>query len=88
MKTFKMANVVYKEKCPPLGSCPNKSHPLATAWMQKPQGGGKFLVQTYGCACVCVCVGGGGGVMDGIDTCIIKMQNNIKKNWLYEDYLH
>ena len=45
-----MANIVYKEKCPPLGSCPNKSHPLATAWMQKPQGGGKFLVQIYGCA--------------------------------------
>ena len=76
-----MANIVYKENCPPLGSCPNKSHPLATAWMQKPQGGGKCLVQIYRCAW-------GGGVMDGIDTCIIKMWNNIKKNWLYEDYLH
>ena len=45
---------------------PNKSHPLATAWMRKPQGGGRFLVQIYGCAW-------GGGGMDGIDTCIIKM---------------
>ena len=25
--------------------------PRAKAWMQKPQGGGKFLVQIYGCAC-------------------------------------
>ena len=63
-----MANIVYKEKCLPLGSCPNKSHPLATAWMQKPQGGGKFLVQIYGCAWR-----GGGVVMDEIDTYIIKM---------------
>ena len=40
--------------------------PRAKAWMQKPQGGGKLLVQIRGGG------GGGGGemVMDEIDTCI------------------
>ena len=50
MKILKMANIVYKEKCPPLGSSPINLHPQAKAWMQKPQGGGKFLVQIFGCA--------------------------------------
>ena len=69
MKIFKMADIVYKEKFPLLGSCPNKFHLLATAWIQKPQGGAKFWCKSTG-------VRGGGGegvVMDEIDTCIIKM---------------
>ena len=37
--------------------------PWAEAWMQKPQSGGKFLVQIPG--------GARGMVMDEIDTCII-----------------
>ena len=48
MKIFKMANIVYKEKCPPLGSCPNKSHPLATAWMQSPRVGANFWCKSMG----------------------------------------
>ena len=66
IKIFKMANIVYKEKCPPLGSCPNKSHPLATAWMQSPRVGQIFGANLW-------VYMGGGGVMDGIDTYIIKM---------------
>ena len=52
------------DKCPPLRSSPNKSPPppRAKARMQKPQGGGKFLVQIPG--------GCAGMVMDEIDTCI------------------
>ena len=51
------------DKCPPLRSYPNKSPPPgAKTRMQKPQGGGKFLMQIPG-----VC---GGIVMDEIDTCI------------------
>ena len=45
------------DKCPPLGSYPNKSPPPE----QKPQGGGKFFMQIPG-----------GMVMDEIDTCIMK----------------
>ena len=41
------------------------SPPRAKTWMQKPQGGGKFLVQIPGGAW-----GGGEMVMDEIDTCI------------------
>ena len=38
--------------------------PWAKAWMRKPPGGGKFLVQILGVR--------GGMVMDEIDTCIIE----------------
>ena len=57
------------DKCPPLGSYPNK-FPLAKARMKKPQGGGKFLMQMPGVR--------GGMVMDEIDTCII-----LKSDWLF-----
>ena len=56
------------DKCPPLGSYPNKSPPpppRAKARMQKPQGGGKFFVQIPGGA-------RRGMVMDEIDTCITR----------------
>ena len=40
-----MANIIYRQM-PTVGTCPNESvPPLAKAWMQKPQGGGKFFVQ-------------------------------------------
>ena len=52
---------------------PNKSlPPWATAWMQKPQGGGKFLVQVHRGAW-------GGMVMDEIDTCI-KISESVRAN--------
>ena len=56
----------FADKCPPLGSYPNKSPPAprAKVEMQKPQGWGKFLVQIPGGAWR-------GMVMDEIDTCII-----------------
>ena len=57
------------DKCPPLGSYPNKS-PLAKARMKKPQGGGKFFMQMPGVR--------GGMVMDEIDTCRI-----LKSDWLF-----
>ena len=52
MKIPKMAKIVY-------GQMPA---PWAKAWIQKPQGGGKFLVQ--------IPVGARGMVMAKIDSCI------------------
>ena len=53
----------------PSGAAPTNLRPPpspAKAWMQKPQGGGKFLVQIPG-------GGRGGMVMDEIDTCITSL---------------
>ena len=47
----------------PSGATPTNARPRAKARMQKPQGGGKFLVQIPGSA--------RGMVMDEIDTCIM-----------------
>ena len=46
----------------PSGATTTNPHPQAKAWMQKPQGGLKFLVQIPGC---------GGMVMAKVDTCIM-----------------
>ena len=63
-----MANIVYRQM-PASRELPRQiPAPRGKARMQKPQGGGKFLVQIHG--------GGGGGARGGmvvyeIDTCII-----------------
>ena len=57
-----MANIVYGTNARPSGAAPTNPRPRAKAWMQKPQGGGKFLVQIPGVR--------GGMVMDEIDACI------------------
>ena len=58
-----MANIVYRQMPAPQELLQQIPAPRAKAWMQKPQGGGKFLVQVPG-------VRGRGMVMDEIDTCI------------------
>ena len=64
-----MEKKTFIDKCPPLGSYPNKSPP-AKARMQKPQGGGKFFMQIPG--------GAREMVIDETDTCII-----LKSDWLF-----
>ena len=59
-----MANIVYRQMPAPRRAAQQIPAPRATAWMQKPQGGDKFLVQIPGGE-------RGGGVMDETDTCII-----------------
>ena len=51
-----------KDKYPPSRAAPANPRPQAKAWMQKPQGEGKFLVQILG--------GVRRNGMDEIDTCI------------------
>ena len=63
MKISKMANIVYRQMPAPRELSQQIPATQAKAWMQKPQGGGKFLVQIPG--------GARGMVMDEIDTCII-----------------
>ena len=50
MKISKMANIVYRQlQLPaPWELSQQIAAPRAKAWMQKPQGGGKFLVQIRG----------------------------------------
>ena len=56
-ENFKNWQTSFTDKCPPLGSCPNKSPPLrAKAWMQKPQGGANVWCKSPG-----VRARGGGG---------------------------
>ena len=55
-----MAKIVYRQMPAPWEL--SQQIPRANARMQKPQGGGKFLVQISG--------GAQGMVMDEIDTCI------------------
>ena len=52
--------------CPSRATPTNPHPPQAKVWMQKSQGGGKFLVQFPGVR--------GGMVMDEIDTCIIQWE--------------
>ena len=60
-----MANIVYRQMSA-VRELPQKiPAPQAKAWMQKPQSGGKVLVQVPWGAWE-----GGGVVMDEIDTCI------------------
>ena len=58
-----MANIVYRQMPAFRELSQQIPAPQAKAWMQKPQGGGKFLVQVSGGA-------RGLMVMDEIDTCI------------------
>ena len=57
-----MSNIVYRQMPAPRELPQQTPSPRAKARMQKPQGGGKFLVQIPGVR--------GGMVMDEIDTCI------------------
>ena len=59
-----MAKIVYRQMPTPRELPQQMPAPRAKARRQKPQGGGKFLVQIPGGA-------QGGMVMDEIDTCII-----------------
>ena len=73
-----MAKIVYGQMPAPR-ELPQQipAPPRAKAWMQKPQGGGKFLVQIPG-------VRGGGMVMAKIDSCIIgliKEQHKKYPDW-------
>ena len=78
---LKMANIVYKEKCSPIENCPNKSPPPGQMLgCKSPRTGPNFWCKSLAVH--------QGMVMDEIYSCIIKMWNNIKKNWLYVDYLH
>ena len=65
-----MAKIVYRQMPAPRELSQQIPAPRAKAKMQKPQDGGKFLVQIFGGA-----RGGGGAgvVMDEIDICIINM---------------
>ena len=62
----KTANIVYRQMPAPRELPQQIPAPGQKARMQKPQGGGKFLVQIPG--------GARGMVMDEIDTCIIGGQ--------------
>ena len=65
-----MAKIVYGQMPPaPPRELPQMPRRKAKPRMQKPQGGGKFLVQIAGSA--------GGIVMDEIDTCINKLNDLI-----------
>ena len=57
-----MANIVYRQMPAPRELPQQIPTPRAKVYMQKPQGGGKFLVQIPGVRA------GGGVVMDEIDT--------------------
>ena len=57
-----MAKIVYRQMPAPRELSQQIPAPRAKARMQKPQGGGKFLVKSSGVS--------GGMVMDEIDTCI------------------
>ena len=61
-----MAKIIYRQMPGPWELSQQIPAPRAKAKMQKPQGGGKVLVQIPGGARW----GGGGMVMDEIDTCI------------------
>ena len=65
-----MANIDYRQMPAPRELPQQIPAPRAKAWMQKPQGGGKFLVQIPRGA-----RGGGRMVMDEIDTCITTRNN-------------
>ena len=58
-----MAKIVYRQMPAPGEQSQQISAPRAKVRMQKPQGGGKYLVQIPG--------GARGMVMDEIDTCIM-----------------
>ena len=60
-----MAKILFRQMPAPRRAAQQIPAPQATAWMQKPQGGDKFLLQIPGGA-------RGGMVMDEIDTCIIQ----------------
>ena len=62
MKISKMASIVYTQMPAPWELPQQIPATRAKAWMQKPQGGGKFLCKSTGVS--------GGMVMDEIDTCI------------------
>ena len=66
MKISKMANIVYTQ----ISARPELPQqipaPRAKAWMQKPQGGGKFLVQIPGVR--------GGMAMDEICTALLQFK--------------
>ena len=68
-----MAKIVYREIPAPQELPQQMPTPWAKARMQKPQGGGKFLVQ--------IPRGGRGGgmVMDEIDTCITSQL----QDWMF-----
>ena len=61
-----MEKMVYIDKCPPLGSYPNKSGQNLEC--KSPRAGPNFWCKSSG-------VRGGGMVMDEIDTCIISVYN-------------
>ena len=67
MAVPKMAKIVYRQMPAPRELSQQILAPRAKARMQKPQGGGKFLVQIPG--------GARGMVMDEIDTCIKLMKD-------------
>ena len=69
MKISKMANIVYRQVPAPRELPQQIPAPRAKVLMQKPQGGGKFLVQIPEGA-------RGGMVMDETDTCIIIANQN------------
>ena len=64
MKISNISNIVYRQMPVPWDLPQQIPAPQAEAWMQKPQGGGKCLVQIPG--------GAQGVVMNEIDTCIIE----------------
>ena len=64
-ENFKMANIVYRQIPAPRELPQQIPAPREKAWMQKSQGGGKFLVQIPGDA--------RGMVMDETDTCINRI---------------
>ena len=67
-----MAKIVYRQTPSPRELSQQIPAPRAKARMQKPQGGGKFLVQIPR-----------GARGDGIDTCITKyIQYMRKQNWI------
>ena len=70
-----MAKIVYRQMPAPRELSQQIPPPRAKARMQKPQGGGKFLVQIPG--------GARGMVMDETDTCINKRKNQ----WGHETHI-
>ena len=61
-----MEKILHREMPAPRRAAQQIPAPRATAWMQKPSGGDKFLVQIPGGA-------RGGMVMDEINTCIKEL---------------
>ena len=77
MKILKMANI--KRNACLSGAAPTNPRLLGQKLgCKSPRVGANFW-------CISTGVRGRGMVMDEIDTCMIKVRNNIKKNWLYVD---